>query len=141
MEFERAIPGPELFLRKLVDTASLLHGDLAAPHGSDHRGLATDDPPLGLRIWELLHTPSPSHRVTRGRVHQTAPGSTGCCLAPAGPAPDRTGRKDSCMPAASLVDDPPILNSGEFSLVSRSFHARERVVINYFDFPNRALTS
>src|SRR3954451_7336242 len=106
MEFERAIPGPELFLGKLVDTASLLDGDPAATHGSDHRGLATDDPPLGVRIWQLLHTPRPGHRLTRGRFHQAAPTSTACRLAPAGPAPDRTGRKDNCMPAASLVHEP-----------------------------------
>src|SRR6266853_2070478 len=106
MEFERAIPGSELFLGDLVDTASLLERDRAAPHGSDHRGLPTDDPPLGVRIWQLRHTPRPGHRLTRGRFHHAALCSTGCCLAPAGPAPDRTGRKDNCMPAASLVHGP-----------------------------------
>jgi hypothetical protein len=57
MELERAIPGSELFFGDLVYTASLLDPHQAAPHGSDHRGLATDDPPLGVRMRQLLHKP------------------------------------------------------------------------------------
>jgi hypothetical protein len=58
MEFERAIPGTELFVGELVDTAGLLDRDPAATHGRDDRGLATDDPPLGVRMRQL-RKPSP----------------------------------------------------------------------------------
>jgi hypothetical protein len=106
MELERAIPGSELFLGDLVDTASLLDRDHTAPHGSDHRGLATDDPPLGVRMWQLLDKPCPGHRLTGGRFHQAPPSSTGSNLAPAEPARDRTDRKDSCMLTGSLFYGP-----------------------------------
>jgi hypothetical protein len=116
MEFERAIPGSELFLGDLVDTASLLDRDHAAPHGSYDRGLATDDPPLGVRMWQLLDKPCPGHRLTGGRFHQAPPSSTGAILVPAGSAPDRTGRKDSCMPAASLFYGPAFLAARHWRL-------------------------
>jgi hypothetical protein len=105
MEFERTIPGTELFLRELVDTASLLDRDPTATHGSDHRGLAADDPPRGVRTWQLLHEPCPAYQLTRGRFHQAAPSSAGSSVG-RGPARDRTGRKDSCMLAGSLFYDP-----------------------------------
>src|ERR1700739_618201 len=62
MEFERAVPGKELLPRQLVDTASLLDRDPAATHGGDHRGFATDDPPFGVRMWQLLDKLRPAHR-------------------------------------------------------------------------------
>jgi hypothetical protein len=104
MEFERTIPGTELFFGELVDTASLLDRDLAVTHGSDHRGLAADDPPLGVRTWQLLHGPCPAQRLTRGCFHEAPPSSTGSSLG-RGPARE-TGRKDSCMLARSLFYDP-----------------------------------
>jgi len=69
MEFERAIPGTELFFGELVDTASLLDRDPAAAHGSDDRGLAADDPPLGVWTRQLLDEPRPGHRITGRRFH------------------------------------------------------------------------
>jgi hypothetical protein len=68
-EFERTIPRTKLFLGELVDTASLLDRDPAATHGRDHRGLAADDPPLGVRTWQLLQKPRPGHRITGRRFH------------------------------------------------------------------------
>jgi hypothetical protein len=105
MEFERTIPGAELFLGKLVDTASLLDRDPAATHGSDHRGLATYDPPLGARMWQLLHRPYPGHRISGRGFHEMVPNSTGSSVGQ-GPVRDRTDRKDSCMLAASLFYAP-----------------------------------
>ena len=122
MEFERAIPGTELFLGELVDTASLLDRDPAATHGGDHRGLATDDPPLGARMWQLLQKPHPGHRISGRRFHEVAPSSTGSS-AGRGPVRDRTGRKDSCMLAASLFYDPAFWQRGirlRFTIFSRS---------------------
>ena len=127
MNFESALPREELFRRDLIDTASLLDRDPAATHGGDHRGLTTDDPPLDARIWQLLDKPGPAHRLTRGRFHQAPPSSTGSHLAPAGPARDGTGRKDSCMLAASLCHWPRVLAAAQLAFVSRSFHVCKRV--------------
>src|SRR5689334_4833254 len=77
MEFERSVPRTELFLGELVDTASLLDRDPAATYGSDHRGLAADDPPLGVRRWQLLDKPRPGHRITGRRFHRAPPSSLG----------------------------------------------------------------
>lgn len=102
MSLESALPGEELFDRELVGTACLLDRDPAATHGRDHRGLTMDAPPLGVWMWQLLQKLCSARRLTRGRFHQEPPGGSGSRLAPAGPACDRTSRKDSCMLAASL---------------------------------------
>jgi hypothetical protein len=103
MEFERTIPGTELFFGELVDTANLLDRDLAVTHGSDHRVLAADDPPLGVRTRQLLHERCPAQRLTRGCFHGVPPSSTGTSVG-RGPARE-TGRKDSCMLARSFFYD------------------------------------
>ena len=69
MSFKSALPGEELFDRELVGAASLLDRDPAATHGRDHRGLATDAPPLGVRIGQLLDKPYPAYRLARERFH------------------------------------------------------------------------
>jgi hypothetical protein len=55
MKLERTVPGEELFLGQLVDTASLLDREAAATHGSDHRGFAAHYPSFGVRGWQVLH--------------------------------------------------------------------------------------
>ncbi len=56
---ERPFPTQELFLRKLVDTAGLLHRQSAATDRSDHRGLATDYPSFSVPIWQIVHERCP----------------------------------------------------------------------------------
>ena len=85
VEFERAIPRKELLLRQLVETASLLQRDPAATHSNDHRGLATDNPPLGVRMWQLLGEACPARRFSGGRFHEAPPSRARPSLAPAAP--------------------------------------------------------
>jgi hypothetical protein len=85
MLFERTLPGEKLFLRQLVDTASLLHRDAAAAHGSEHRSFAADHPSLGVRMWQLLGKPCPADRFSGESFHGVPPSSTGCSLAATGP--------------------------------------------------------
>ena len=73
--------------------------------------------------WQLLHKPRPGHRTHREAFSfRRRPAALGRCLAPAGPARNRTGRKDSCMLAGSLFYD-PAFSSGtipvRFTIFSR----------------------
>jgi hypothetical protein len=106
MSFESALPGAELFDRELVGVASLLDRDSAATHSRDHRGLTTDAPPLGIRMGQFIHNLGLADRLPRGPFHLAPPSSAGSRLAGARFACDRTGRKDSCIPAASSFNDP-----------------------------------
>ena len=86
----------------------------------------------------MLDKPRPGHRITGRRFHRAPPSRLGSPLAPAGPARNRTGRSDGCMLAAPVLTS-RLLAAGRFPFISRSFHAGEHVVINFFDFSNRAL--
>jgi hypothetical protein len=59
MDLERAVPRQELFLRQLVDTASLFDRDPTAAHRGDHRGLATYYPSLCVRRWQVIYERRP----------------------------------------------------------------------------------
>lgn len=54
MGLVRVLPGEELFLRQLVDLASLLDGDHPATHCDEDRGLTTYYPSAGVRRWQTF---------------------------------------------------------------------------------------
>ena len=60
MELECTVPGEELFLRQLVDTAGLMDREAAAAHGSNYRSFAAHDPSFGIRGWQILHEQHPA---------------------------------------------------------------------------------
>jgi len=77
MDLERVLPGKELFFRQLVDTASLLDRDRATTHRGDHRGLSTDYPSLGVRMWQTSRERRPAQRFIGGCFHSAAKGRGG----------------------------------------------------------------
>src|SRR5207248_346133 len=118
MEFERTVPRTELFLRKLVDTASVLDRDPAATYRSDHRGLAADNPPLGVRRSQFLDEPRPGHRITRRRFHRVPPSSLGHPSHQQDPpVTELAGKTAACSRAAARRSR--LLAAGPF--ISRSF--------------------
>ena len=65
-------PGEELFLRQLVDLASLLDGDHTAAHCDDDRGLTTYYPSAGVRRWQTFAKQHLNQGITRRRFHGAA---------------------------------------------------------------------
>jgi hypothetical protein len=55
MDLERALPGEQLFLRKGVPAASLLHCDIAAAQRCKDGGFAASHPSIGVRRRQITH--------------------------------------------------------------------------------------
>jgi hypothetical protein len=72
MGLERVFPGEELFLRQLVDLASLLDGDNTATHCDEDRGLTTYYPSAGVRRWQTFSEQRLGQGITERRFHRAA---------------------------------------------------------------------
>src|SRR6516225_10232866 len=118
MLFERTLPGEKLFLRQLVDTASLLHRDAAAAHGSEHRSFAADHPSLGVRCGSCSVSRVPP-TDSLGRVfmgcRRAAPGAASQRQDP--PETELAGKTAACSRAPCFMA--PVLATAQFPFISR----------------------
>src|SRR5215475_10912456 len=73
VDLESALPGKELPLRQLVDTAGLLDRNATIFDRSDHLGLATDYPSFDVRRRQIIHERCPVQGRRGEPFHQTSP--------------------------------------------------------------------